>query len=155
MVEIRGVWEIEGPLPAVADGNVHALLELERFAIDAVKLCCKTAIAFVDEGNVANVHFLQQSAQADLVAGCELARAGYLKQAYSLWRSWFEQSIFSLYFLEAPIHRAAWKVASEVSLDDNPQYRLMLHQLLNESGERHPFSLVYSDRFFRLLDALR
>lgn len=53
-----------------------------------------------------------------------MARTGYLKQAYSLWRSWFEQSIFFLYFLEAPLHKAAWKVKAEISQDDSPQYRL-------------------------------
>lgn len=76
-----------------------------------------------------------------------------MKQAYSLWRSWFEQSLFALYFLEAPINRRAWKVSEAVKLEDNPKYRLMLHQLLTESGEPHPFTLVYGERHTNLLQA--
>lgn len=155
MIDIRPVWQIDSQIPNFPETQINELLEVERAAIEAVALCAALALAVIDESHVQSIDFLHRSAKSDLVAGCELARAGYLKQAYSLWRSWFEQSLFSLYFIEAPLHREAWKVSSEIALDDNPPYRLMLHQLLMESGERHPFSLVYGERYMRLAEAFK
>lgn len=155
MIEIRAVWEIASKIPVSPHEAVNELIGLECSIVEDGGRCMAFAEAFIDQDTVTGIHSISQSAITDLVSGCELARAGYFKQAYSLWRSWFEQAIFSLYFLEAPMHREAWKVSEEVALNDNPQHRLMLHQLLNESGERHPFSLVYSNRFARLVDTFR
>jgi hypothetical protein len=155
MVEIRPIWRLQAGAPAAPDGPVTRLLEIEKTTIDAFELCSSLAPVYLGESQARGTAFLNQSAKVDLVAGCELARCGYLKQAYALWRSWFEQSLFSLYFLEAPLHKAAWKVNAEVTLEDNPQYRLMLHQLLAESGERHAFAIVYNDRFTRVMETLK
>ncbi|MCA8133947.1 hypothetical protein [Burkholderia cepacia] len=155
MIEIRAVWEISSKIPASPHEAVNTLISLETSILESGERCLAFAKAFIDEDIVAGIQSICQSAINDLVSGCELARAGYFKQAYSLWRSWFEQSIFSIYFLEAPMHREAWKVSEEVALSDSPQHRLMLHQLLTDSGERHPFSLVYGNRFLRLLEIFR
>jgi len=154
MVEIRPIWDIDGAVNTGTEKEVTLLLALEKYAENASALFFDLAKTYIDEEEVLNLSSLRQSCKNDLIAGCELARSGYFKQAYSLWRSWFEQSLFTLYFLEAPIHRTAWKVSEEVSLDDSPKYRLMLHQLLNDSGERHPFTLVYDERYLRLMESL-
>lgn len=155
MIAIRPIWLMDEPLKDILEASFIELVTLEKLAIDSISSCYKMAQVFLDAETVNDVLFLERSANSDLVAGCELARAGYLKQAYSLWRSWFEQSIFALYFLEAPIHRIAWKVSEAAKLDDNPQYRLMLHQLINNSGERHPFGIVYGNRFDALLNKFK
>ena len=156
MIEIRPIWLMKSQPPDIEDGPIAELLAKEQFAVNAIRTCLElTQTILDDDDSTRDIQFLEYSANADLAAGCELARSGYLKQAYSLWRSWFEQSLFALYFLEAPIHRVAWKVSQEVALEDNPQYRLMLHQLINDSGERHPFGLVYNDRHANLLEALK
>lgn len=155
MIEIRPIWLMPSAPPDIHEGPISALLTQEKLVIEVIRACYELTQYLLDDDAVSGVRFLEQSANADLTAGCELARSGYLKQAYSLWRSWFEQSLFALYFLEAPIHRLAWKVSDEVGLDDNPQYRLMLHQLINDSGERHPFGLVYNDRHHKLLETLK
>lgn len=155
MIAIRPVWTPllhgRGELPA----QVLALLDVEERIVKASAVFVKIARVIADEEYIDELASLMRSAQRDLAAGCEMARTGYIKQAYSLWRSWFEQSIFFLYFLEAPLHKAAWKVKAEVSQDDSPQYRLMLHQLLADSSEKHPFTLVYDARFTSLIAALK
>ena len=126
----------------------RALLALEKLIVSTSQSYIAVLRKFEvsTDSDIKEAGSLLKTASVDLIAGCELARCGYLKQAYTLWRSWFEQSLFALYFLEAPIHRAAWKVSDSISLADSPQYRLMLHQLLNQTGERHAFALVYNER---------
>lgn len=155
MIAIRPAWSPalrnRGHLPA----QVLALLDVEERIVSASKVYVDLARTLAGEEYVDELASLMRSAHRDLAGGCEMARTGYLKQAYSLWRSWFEQSIFFLYFLEAPLHKAAWKVKAEINQDDSPQYRLMLHQLLADSGEKHPFTLVYEARFTSLTSALK
>lgn len=155
MIEIRPVWRAGERLDSQSNEAIKKLLEIEQKIITGGDNCFEVVRLLSDSDNIEQLRRLQVSGKNDLVAGCELARTGYLKQAYSLWRSWFEQSIFLLYFLEAPLHQAAWKVSSEVSQSDSPQYRLMLHQLLTESGEKHPFTLVYDSRYTVLSDVLK
>ncbi len=152
---IRSIWEINENPPAVSATEVTQLFNLEKLARDDAGVFLDLAKTFFDDVETSSLDSLHVSCKVDLVAGCELARTGYFKQAYALWRAWFEQSLFALYFLEAPIHRFAWKTTAEVSMDDSPNYRLMLHQLLAESSERHPFALVYDDRYMRLLNELK
>ena len=155
MIDIRPIWALGDPLPVFAQAPINSLIGIEKNAVGAINQCIALSDALVRDPEEQAITFLQRSAKIDLVAGCELARCGYLKQAYSLWRSWFEQSLFYLYFLEAPVHKAAWKVSDEVTLEDNPQYRLMLHQLLTDSGDRHAFAIVYNERFNRMMEALK
>lgn len=155
-MEIRPIWNMS---QVFIEGRteISSLLELESSIIKTLKSYLKIIHAFegATDLNIKSVESLLETAAVDLVAGCEMARFGYLKQAYSLWRSWFEQVIFGLYFIEAPLHREAWKPADSVSLDDSPKYRLMLHQLLTDSGERHAFALVYGERFSKLIQILK
>lgn len=155
MMDIRPIWNTSFQADAQHRPEVSALLEVEKRIANATSLYLDIARLFADEDYVKELSSLSKSAQNDLIGGCEMARTGYAKQAYSLWRSWFEQSIFFLYFLEAPIHKAAWQVKAEISQEDNPQYRLMLHQLLSNGGERHPFALVYDSRYKKLTGALK
>lgn len=155
MIEIRPIWHTD---PLKSNGlkdEISALLAIEQRISTASDVYLNLCRELIDEGYVEELSSLSRSAHTDLIGGCEMARTGYLKQAYSLWRSWFEQTIFCLYFLEAPLHRAAWLVKTEVSQDDNPQYRLMLHQLLTDSGEKHPFAIVYDSRYTQLTNLLR
>jgi len=155
MPAFRPIWNIEErpkDLPAKAFDD---LIDLERVVIRGLNAFSEFVDAYVDEGEATQARALISTANTDLVAGCELARFGYLKQAYSLWRSWYEQVIFALYFLEAPIHRQAWKVSKSVTIADSPKYRLMLHQLLADSSEKHAFMLVYADRYQKLLEGLK
>lgn len=155
MTNIRSVWDAALPSLEALPDKVADLLRVEVRVMDASRACLDIVQAVADEGYVEDLSSLMRSAHMDLVGGCEIARAGYMKQAYSLWRSWFEQSIFYLYFLEAPLHKEAWKVKEEVDQNDDPQYRLMLHQLLASSSEKHPFALVYDGRFSKVLSALK
>jgi hypothetical protein len=154
MVEIRAAWDDAVQLNGFVEPQLNELLSVERDIADATNTCLDIAALFADQDELSESRSLHSTARGDLVAGCELARSGYFKQAYSLWRSWYEQSIFALYFLEAPLYRQAWRVSSEVGLDDKPRYRLMLHQLLAES-EPHPFALMYSERFETLMQTLK
>ncbi|WP_313497899.1 hypothetical protein [Pseudoxanthomonas mexicana] len=63
--------------------------------------------------------------------------------------------MFALYFLESPINRRAWKVSEMISTTDRPAHRLMLHQLLASSGDKHPFAVVYESRFDSVMSMLR
>lgn len=155
MIEIRPVWIQDNDAIHAPNGEVADLLTTEKKIIENKNNLLRATASLFDDYYVKELTPLLDSAQRDLTAGCELARTGYLKQSYSLWRSWFEQSVFFLYFLEAPLHKAAWNVKAEVSADDNPQYRLMLHQLLSNSGERHPFAIVYEARFANITSALK
>ena len=153
---IRPVWKMDQS-PDIEEGEPKSLLELEALIGRTLQsyLIILRAFEASTNANIQSVESLLLTASVDLVAGCEMARCGYLKQAYTLWRSWFEQAILGLYFLEAPLHREAWKFSESVSLNDSPKYRLMLHQLLTESGERHAFTLVYGDRFIKLVQMLK
>lgn len=155
MIAIRPIWDASLPTHEQLRKEERSLLEVETRIEKASDVFLDLVRILADKDYVDELSSLSRSAHSDLVGGCEMARAGYVKQAYSLWRSWFEQSIFFLYFLEAPIHKAAWKVKAEVSQDDNPQYRLMLHQLLSNTGEKHPFALVYESRYKILTEALK
>lgn len=137
------------------NAETEHLASLEENAINFVRNFLTVIEIQKDADDLVEIRKLIAAAESDLIAGCGLARLGYMKQAYSLWRSWFEQCLFALYFLDAPIHHEAWKVQEEVQLGDSPSYRLMLHQLLNESGEKHPFAAVYSARYTQLLAALK
>lgn len=122
MIEIRPIWHTAPFNPSELKGEISSLLSIEQRINDASKVYLDLSKKLMDEEYIEELSSLFKSACTDLVAGCEMARTGYIKQAYSLWRSWFEQTIFFLYFLEAPIHRAAWLVKTEVSQDDSPQY---------------------------------
>jgi hypothetical protein len=144
---MRPLW---GPLP----GATQELLVLERAALDGIDTSRAVAIAIAPEAE--RIGPIVQACRLDIIAGTELARAGYLKQACALWRSWCEQALFGLYFFEAPLHRLAWRGAPEIDPGRPPVLRLMLHEMLISSGDRaHPFALVYSDRCKTLLDLLR
>jgi len=155
MIAIRPVWNTAVPKRGDLPAEVVALLAVEERIVRASDVYLELARILAEEEYVDELASLMRSAHRDLTGGCEMARTGYIKQAYSLWRSWFEQSIFFLYFLEAPLHKAAWKVKAEISQDDSPQYRLMLHQLFADSSEKHPFTLVYDARFTSLTAALK
>lgn len=156
VLQIRPIWDLSLTLTIDHDEPKH-LLELERSIDETLKNYVDVVRAFdaVTDSAIEAAESLLMTAKIDLVAGCEMARCGYLKQAYTLWRSWFEQSFFALYFLESPLNRYAWKVSDSVSLKDSPQYRLMLHQLLTESGEKHAFTLVYNERHAVLVQTLK
>lgn len=153
---IRPIWGMDQVL-VVEEREPKILLDLESLIGKTLKSYLTIVRTFEAsaESDIKSVESLLLTASVDLVAGCEMARCGYLKQAYTLWRSWFEQAIFGLYFLEAPLHRDAWKFSDSVSLNDSPKYRLMLHQLLAESGERHAFTLVYNERYIKLVQMLK
>jgi hypothetical protein len=155
MIEIRPIWNSNPPDPMHLRAEISTLLSIEQRIVAASSVYLNLARILADSEYVDELTSLMRSSQNDLVAGSEMARTGYFKQAYSLWRAWFEQSIFFLYFLEAPLHKSAWKVKAEISGDESPPYRLMLHELLADSGERHPFTLVYDARFTRLTEALK
>jgi hypothetical protein len=155
MIAIRPIWFVDQLDTAAYDGEVAALLEIERQATQSDVVCARLAATVLDDASVDAVRSLREAARHDLEAGCEMVRSGYEKQAYSLWRSWLEQTVFAIYFIEAPIVRDAWKVVDQVELEKGPNFRLMLHQLLANSGEKHPFSIVYNERHARVLDALK
>ena len=153
---IRPIWDMSEVI-ITTNEQQKSLLILEGLIGTTLKIYLDIARVFEvsTESNINSIESLIDTAFVDLVAGCEMARCGYLKQAYTLWRSWFEQVMFALYFLEAPLHREAWKHSESVSLDDSPPYRLMLHQLLADSSERHTFVLVYTDRYIKLIQILK
>ncbi len=155
-VTIRPIWAIDRALK-ISEKEPNDLLQLESLIRETLKsyLSIVRAFELSTESNISTVELLVRAASVDLVAACEMARSGYMKQAYTLWRSWYEQVIFALYFLEAPLHREAWKFSETVSQADSPNYRLMLHQLLNDSGERHAFALVYADRYAKLIQIFK
>jgi hypothetical protein len=152
-VLIRPMWAGDEGLPHDLSPEAEKLNKCQQSIIQGMD-CCFNLFLTTFEEDAESVRPLLNNAKTDLIAGCELARLGYIKPAYTVWRSWFEQSLFLLYFLEAPIHRLGWKVFQEVALGDDPRYRLMLHQLLANSSEKHPFVFVYEDRFTKLLTTL-
>lgn len=155
-VIVRPIWNLGLPMN-ISEDEPRRLLELEGKIEATFRSYIEVITTFdaASEATVDAIESLLATARVDLVGGCEMARCGYLKQAYTLWRSWFEQSFFALYFLEAPLYRYAWKVSESVSLKDSPQYRLMLHQLLADSSEKHPFALVYNERHSMLVEMLK
>jgi hypothetical protein len=153
-VVLRPVWEAVD-LGGVSRPDQGELVDLEKRLLSETSEIIASAKHAFNDGFTYSIESLLEAARTDLVAGCALAHAGYLKQAYSLWRSWFEQSIFAAYFIESPIHSAAWVVNERVEISDSPKVRLMLHQLLADSGEPHPFAVVYADRFDSVLGHLK
>jgi len=154
-MKIRPVWETTGADSAqTAPGP-----ELERFG--ATETACSELLVVLHDAaahvgaDVGAVTGTLDSARQDLSAGCVLARAGYSKQAYTLWRSWYEQTLFSTYFLEAPLHREAWPSLDEIKHGEEPRSKLMLHELLNTSGTKHPFAVAYEARFDSMYQALK
>lgn len=155
MIEIRPSWH-SGASAIASSANINRLVEAEQRLIQSTNVSLAILGCFTEQERVDQLSALTGSAEKDLIAGTEIARCGYLKQAYSLWRSWFEQTIFAIYFFEAPLHRLAWRVSDAVSLEEGgPPYRLMLHQLIKGSGEKHPFAIVYEERFAQVREALR
>ncbi|WXH27905.1 hypothetical protein WA016_01837 [Myxococcus stipitatus] len=157
MIPIRPIWSQRiGPTLAPDAPHTAQLLSIEAATIGHLDAAYRAALKVHHEENVEAVSPLLNSASADLVSGCELARSGYFKQAYALWRAWYEQTLFAIYFIEAPMHRRAWRCFRELELGKEPPHKLMLHQLLTEKGEKaHPFAVVYADRFKTLTGALR
>lgn len=155
-MEIRAVWQRQTQPTGQSEGAIQLLAcEADASNATAAFISLISKVDAFPDGEIKEVQKLCQAGEIDLVAGCEMARAGYFKQAYSLWRSWFEQSLFAIYFLESRLHRLAWKVRDDVKFDDSPAYRLMLHQLLTESGERHPFTIIYGERWLAILETLQ
>lgn len=150
---IRPAWASTDKL--ALGGAEESLHRLEKIMLEEQSIYLDCARIFLGDERVEEVGALLSAAKEDLVAGCELARAGYSKQAFTLWRSWFEQEMFALYFLESPISKRAWKVSETVSVTDRPVHRLMLHQLLASSGDKHPFAVVYESRFDSVMLLLR
>ncbi|MBM4440103.1 MAG: hypothetical protein FJ027_06765 [Candidatus Rokubacteria bacterium] len=155
MIEIRAIWEREQPPPAGLQDSVHELTEVTARALHHQNRALVAAGQIHGE-IVDRIKPIAESAGVDLVASCELARCGYFKQAYALWRAWFEQAILALYFLEAPLHLAAWKTSEDIRPGIEPETKLMLHQLLVVGGPRaHHFSTVYRERCEAVLRAWR
>ncbi|HEX4403882.1 MAG TPA: hypothetical protein VH560_03590 [Polyangia bacterium] len=157
LLPIRPIWATDAAvLNQPHSPQIQCLLDLERRASRELERSIEAARNVFPQDRVESVESLFESARFDLVAGVELARGGYFKQTYSLWRSWYEQTLFALYFIEAPLHRIAWRRAPQIELGDEPRVKLMLHQMLPESGDKaHPFGAVYSERFKSLFAALR
>lgn len=155
MSAFREVWNAKNYPQNLYDDTFKEIIAIEKSAINGLQIFIDIIETFIGENEAIQAKELISTANIDLIAGCEMARFGYLKQAYTLWRSWYEQVLFSLYFLEAPIHRQAWKVSESVSISDSPKYRLMLHQLLADSSEKHAFTLVYADRYIKILESLK
>lgn len=156
-VEIRPIWERLSSLEtSTLPSYVTEIHSCERNAVNAIQAAVLAARQLYDDERVDNIEPIVRHALADFVAGCELVRAGYIRQAYALWRSWLEQVVFALYFLEAPLHLAAWKRVEKVSSGSEPPYKLMLHEILKKGGEKpHPFAVVYNERFKSLYAALK
>ena len=154
LVPVRPVWCVATGLNGIS-GQVAKLHAREKQALGDMGVFLRLVEKMVDAELTDSVLPLNKTATNDLVAGCELARVGYLKQAFSLWRAWFEQVIFALFFIESPIYHMAWAVTQTVGLEDNPKFRLILHQIVSEGSEKHPFAIVYSERFVQLLSRLK
>ncbi|WP_426754306.1 hypothetical protein [Myxococcus sp. Y35] len=157
MISIRPIWSQQTePALAASGPQARQLLAIEAAAIENLEKAYAAALHVHYEENVEAIAPLIKSANADLISGCELARSGYFKQAYTLWRTWYEQAIFAIYFIEAPMHRRAWRCFREIEFGKEPPHKLMLHQLLTEKGEKaHPFAVVYADRFKNITSALK
>lgn len=156
MIPIRSVWDTRADLGTDFSPEVKRLFILENSAIQYTDDLLTTAKFYIQEDFVEQVRPTFSSALLDLTAGCELARCGYQKQAYSLWRSWYEQSLFALYFMEAPLHRQAWRQVNSVQFGREPKVKLMLHQILESSGDKlHPFGYIYTERYNSLKSRLR
>jgi hypothetical protein len=148
---MRPIWDRLSAPQADILPEIAALRALEKEAhqplVEAVTLASQVGV------EVDSVKELIDAAETDLCAGCEVAAAGYFKQAYALWRSWLEQSVFALYFLEAPLHRQAWQVVTEIDSGKEPRAKLMLHELVSEND--HPFYIVYESRLTTIHEALK
>lgn len=156
LMNVRSCWQANLPLPQelldAAAPEVRELCQLEADARLFLERQLMAMRALLGDDAIAEIEPLISSANLDLCAGCELARLGYLKQAYALWRAWFEQIIFAFYFLESPIQRTAWKVEEAVSDGKKPLHHLMLHKFLEPD---HAFALVYKERIENLLAAMK
>lgn len=153
---MRPIWDCNSvPTSDGLSESEKSLFELEGCAKRQASLSLDAANAVYGRSVVDPLRTLVHTAGVDLTAGCELARAGYFKQAYSLWRSWFEESLLAIYFIEAPLNRAAWRAVDTITSGEKPPVTIMLHQILNASGDKHPFHVVYEERFNNLFQALR
>jgi hypothetical protein len=156
VIAIRPIWNQEAALPEGLPPQVEQLVALAEAAVRQSRLSLDAAGHLHPEASVEAIEPIAEAANIDMVAGCEMARAGYFKQAYSLWRGWFEQTLFALYFLEAPLHRLAWRAVEEVALGAAPASKLMLHQILTLNGDKaHHFAVVYVERWETVLRAWR
>ncbi|MCK8497232.1 hypothetical protein [Myxococcus fulvus] len=154
----RKIWDRNSTTPPSAtEPAINEFCQLEAEARALGKLSFEAAKKSHGIDIVEPLASLLVAAETDLIAGCDLARHGYLKQAYALWRSWFEELLIATYFVEAPIVRLAWKTVEEITKPGKrPPISLMSHQLLVTSGDKaHPFAIAYEERFKRLLDALK
>ncbi len=155
---IRCIWERWSPISPAPEGDeIRNLLTLEAETKQQARLSFAAAQTAYSKDLVEPLEPLFEAAMTDFVAGCELARTGYMKQAYSLWRAWFEEMIFVIYFIEAPMHRLAWRSVDQITVTGKePPVKLMLHQVLGESGgNAHPFGVVYAERFESIFSALK
>lgn len=157
MLQIRPAWHpTMRPIWGMLPHAVHTLLDAEWAATEHLRLAIQAARETPLAGGVDGAADIADAARLDLIAGVELARAGYLRQACVLWRSWLEQTLFALYFIEAPLHRLAWRSSDQIDLGKPPTLKLMLHQILTSVGDAaHPFGLVYAERCQQFFDALR
>lgn len=155
MIEVRAIWERALPPPDGLADSIQRLTEIAARGVQELNNSLAAAVR-VHLDLAERVRPTVDSANVDMIAGCELARCGYFKQAYALWRAWLEQAMFALYFLEAPLHLAAWKPAEEIRLGTEPETKLMLHQLLVGGGDKaHHFAVVYRERSEAVLRAWR
>jgi hypothetical protein len=155
MTMLRPSWQHDLPLWGPHIEPIAQLMSIESIAREQVERSLN-ALPPDLQTSIDAIRPIIETANVDLTIGCDVARGGHLKQAFSLWRAWFEQSLFALYFLEAPLHRRAWRTVDAVGAGKRPAFSLMLHQILVSDGDRaDPFGLVYKERCDNLLAALR
>ena len=85
---IRPIWDMSAVI-ITTNEQQKSLLILEGLIGTTLKIYLDIARVFEvsTESNINSIESLIYTASVDLVAGCEMARCGYLKQAYTLWRS--------------------------------------------------------------------
>ena len=91
---MRPIWARNTPAPRGAGASTDALAEIEAQIL--VPLAVVMRAAGARDFDTEPVRPLVEAAEIDLIAGCDLARLGYFKQAYALWRAWFEQTFLAL-----------------------------------------------------------
>jgi hypothetical protein len=157
VLSIRPIWAIRDPEepPPHEHAELRELFDLRLLAAEQVGATMRAAVTVHGDDSIESIRPIIETAEADLHAGCELARGGYFKQSYSLWRAWYEQTLFSFYFLEAPLHRSVWRSVDTIVHGKQPLTRLMLHDVLVSGGDKaHPFAVAYFDRYSSLAAAL-
>ncbi|HEX7958567.1 MAG TPA: hypothetical protein VF493_01530 [Terriglobales bacterium] len=149
----RPIWNRDHPPEEKKDELFERLAALEQRGRDVVENLIK-AVSILG-CDVDNVSRIADQAVTDIVAGADLARHGYAKQALTLMRSWYEQAFFVLYFLEAPLHRLAWVQEPEINFGHRPKSPLMLHQFFTTGRDPHPFAVAYKIRLDNLFLRLK